>query len=59
MKCAKIISDSIIKTFWCKKCNRASNVLYKTSKDSYCECCVPKELSNNYIAINQNRDEKI
>lgn len=57
MKCAKIVSSSMIKTFWCKKCKLSSNVLYKTNNDSYCDNCVPEELFKNYIEINQNREK--
>lgn len=56
MKCVKIISKTPDNTFWCKRCKKSGDILYKINDDSYCEGCVPKEIANNCITINQNRE---
>lgn len=41
----KLISSNH-KQYFCKRCHRASGVVYKYDEESYCELCVPEELKN-------------
>ena len=45
----KIIAKPIntkTKIFWCKKCKRSTNVIYKDDKgNSYCDTCLSKGLN--------------
>ncbi len=36
----KIISGTIPKNFFCKRCRRATNTIYKEGEETYCENCV-------------------
>lgn len=42
--------------FWCKTCKYASNKVYKANGESYCDKCVPKNIKNKCVLMNQNRE---
>ena len=52
-----IIATTPIHSFYCRKCNKGHNSLYKLGKNSWCDNCVPQEIKegNNTITINQNQ----
>lgn len=50
------IESAIGYQYWCKQCCHATRVLYMFEDKRYCEDCVPKELKEKAIHINQNRE---
>ena len=58
MKALRIVSKNVIKQFFCKGCNRASNVLIKINNtDSFCDECVPEQFKDILVTVDQNREE--
>lgn len=42
--------------WYCLNCKVSHNILYKDGKESYCEKCVPEEIKEKAILVNQNRE---
>ncbi len=42
--------------WYCPKCKIPHNLLYKDGRLSYCDNCVPEEIKDKAILINQNRE---
>lgn len=54
VKYRAIVSRVKIHQFWCKKCWKASDVMYYgTDGDKYCEHCVTEEIMNSTEYFNQ------
>ncbi|WP_195618648.1 hypothetical protein [Clostridium paraputrificum] len=54
----KIVAKTTPNQYWCKKCKRSHNVLYKDMKNpkiSFCDNCVTDK--SKFTTVNQNQKE--
>nr|WP_308545834.1 hypothetical protein [uncultured Lachnoclostridium sp.]DAF89843.1 MAG TPA: hypothetical protein [Siphoviridae sp. cteLh2] len=55
----KIIAHTSINSYYCRRCNKTGNVLYKDKlnpKISYCDNCVTDVIKENSKVIDQNQN---
>lgn len=51
-----ILAIKTVKQWYCKECKKVHDILYFVSKNkSYCEDCVPIDIKEKSVLVNQNR----
>lgn len=57
MKYLRIVSNNVIKNYWCKNCKHSHNALTKVNNKAFCDECVPEQYKDKLVNVNQNREE--